>query len=791
MSIEGKVGQSRGKWMAICIFAVAAISAVGWTRLRVDSSLEPLLPENSQAAQTVLFLRDSSFAANAVLWFRLTGNGSVSDLIAAADATEKRLDPRLINHVIRPPSESSAVDQAIGLLDHAGELLDQNDLADLQKATTPEALRKRMRECYVQLVKPEGSFLQQIIRRDPLGVSTRILSRLYALSNGLGYRVQIKDGHLLSTDGRQLILVFQTSTTATSMASSEALVAHLNELAATAPPGVEIIPICGQIHTVQNEELMRHDVHLAGGINTVVFLLLFLLVSRDWRVAAVFLLPLVTAALTVGLCALIHPILSTMMVAMSFAMAGSAVDYGIYVYTAVRMGNDSNADMRRIRRPLLISHLTTLGVFVAFIFSKIPAYRQLGYLTSISLVLSLLSALFVLPKMLRARGNIVALGRGMGLDRWGKMMVPATIVGGILLIAGIVISRNIKFDSDVTRMDGVSASVKQAEKDFQKTWGRTDAELALLVVTGKTYDAAESANDQIYRIVPKLPDGELVSISSVWPSAATRCANDNRWRQFWSEPRIAKLRGDLAAAGEPYGFSAMAFDPFFQSLFKPSQVGDEPPQIISDIGEQFTARSNGDWQMLNYFEDTPANVAAVRAALGDRADVQIVSRGVLAQAFKDSAISETHLLVGISIGFIILSLLALTGSVVKSLIIMLPVVAGLVAMLAVLTMMSMSLSVLSVVAVIIVLALTSDYGVFAAYAYDGRETILGQGMASVHLSFAATLVGTSVMMFAKHPALFYVAVSLTAGLLGGYLVAFFVIPGICYLWTNRARARAV
>jgi len=775
--------------MAICIFAVAAVSAVGWTRLRVDSSLEPLLPENSHARQTVLFLRDSSFAANAVLWFRLTGNGSVTDLIAAADATEKRLDPRLITRVIHPPSESSAVDQAIGLLDHAGELLDQGDLDDLQKATTPEALRKRMRECFVQLVKPEGSFLQQIIRRDPLGVSTRILSRLYALSNGLGYRVQIKDGHLLSTDGRQLILVLQTSTTATSMASSETLVAHLHDLSAAAPPGIEIIPICGQIHTEQNEQLMRHDVHLAGAINTVVFLSLFLLVSRDWRVAAVFLLPLVTAALTIGLCALVHPSLSTMMVAMTFAMAGSAVDYGIYVYTAVRMGTELGADMRRIRRPLLISHLTTLGVFVAFTFSKIPAYRQLGYLTSISLVLSLLSALFVLPKILRARGSIVALGRGMGLDRWGKLMVPATIVGGILLIAGILISRNIKFDSDVTRMDGVSASVKQAEKDFQKTWGRTDAELALLVVTGKTREAAEMANDQIYRMVPKLPDGQFVSISSVWPSRATRDANEARWREFWSEQRVAKLRSDLATADEPYGFSATAFDPFFQSLSKPPS-GDEPPQIISDIGDQFSARSNGDWQMLNYFEDTLANVAAVRAALGDRMDVQVVSRGVLAQAFKESAVSETYLLIGISIGFIILSVLALTRSVVKSLIIMLPVAAGLVAMLAVLTMMSMSLSVLSVVAAIIVLALTSDYGVFAAYACDGRETILGQGMASVHVSFVTTLVGTSVMMFAKHPALFYVAVSLTAGLLGGYLVAFFVIPGICYLWASRARVGA-
>ncbi|MGD0463269.1 MAG: MMPL family transporter [Tepidisphaeraceae bacterium] len=788
MNVEG-LGRSRRKWMAICIFAVAAASAVGWLRLRVDSSLEPLLPEGSQAKQTVLFLRDSSFAANAVLWFRLTGSGSVSDLIAAADATEKRLDPRLINRVIQPPSESNAVDQAIGLLDHAGELLDPNDLADLQKATTPEALRKRMREIFVQLVKPQGSFLQQIIRRDPLGVSARILSRLYDLSNGMGFRVEIKNGHFLSSDGRQLILVLETSTTATNIVSSDQLVAHLQDLCAAAPPGIEIIPICGQIHTVQNEQLMRHDVHLSGAINTVVFLSLFLLVSRDWRVGAVFLLPLVTAALTIGLCALVHPSLSTMMVAMTFAMAGSAVDYGIYVYTAVRMGTDFRADMRRIRRPLLISHLTTLGVFVAFTFSKIPAYRQLGYLTSISLVLSLLSALFILPRMLRAGGNIVALGRGMLLDRWGKMMAPAVIAAAILLVAGIFFSRNIKFDSDITRMDGVSASVKQAEKDFQKNWGRTDADLALLVVTAPTRDAAELANDRIYPLIPQLPDGPFVSISSVWPSSATRHANEKRWRAFWSEQRVSKLRGDLAAAGEPYGFSATAFDPFFQGLANPPS-GDEPPEIITTMAGQFTARSNGNWQMLSYFDDTPANIAAVRAALRDRPDVQVVSRGVLAQAFKDSGISETHLLVGISVAFIIVSLLALTRSWVKSLIIMLPVLAGLVAMVAALSMMSMSLSLLTVIAAIVVLALTSDYGVFAAYACDGRETILGQGMASVHVSCGATAVGTGVMMFARHPALFYVAFSLTTGLLGGYLAAFFVIPGVCYLWAKGARRGA-
>ncbi|HEY1922883.1 MAG TPA: hypothetical protein VGG44_08950, partial [Tepidisphaeraceae bacterium] len=429
---------------------------------------------------------------------------------------------------------------------------------------------------------------------------------------------------------------------------------------------------------------------------------------------------------------------------------------------------------------------TTLGVFVAFTFSKIPAYRQLGYLTSISLILSLLSALFVLPHILTARGSIIGLGRGMRLDRWGKLMVPITLIAAILLVGGIIISRHITFDSDVTRMDGVSDSVKQNEKDFQKTWGRTETQMALLVVTAKTREAAEVTNDQVYRLMPKLHDGEFVSMSSVWPSAATRHSNEQRWREFWSPARISQVRNDLAVAGAPYGFSANAFDPFFQSLSKPS-AGDEVPEIISSIGDQFSARSNGDYQMLSFFEDTPENLATVRAAVGDQPGVQIVSRGVLAAAFKDSAISETHLLVSISVGFIILSVLVLTRSWIKSAIIMLPVISGLVAMLAVLAIMSMSLSVLSVVAAIIVLALTSDYGVFATYACDSDETILGQGMASVHVSFGATLVGTGVMLFAKHPALFYVAVSLTAGLLGGYLVSFFVIPAICYLWARYAR----
>jgi len=782
MSDDARAGRPLTKWILLCMLIVAGLSVAGWFRLRIDSSLEPLLPEKSEARRTVLFLRDSTFAAKVMLWFRLRGDGgNTADLIAAADATEKQLDPTLISRVIHPPREADALDQAIALMDHAGELLNADDVAELEKTTAPDALKKRMRELYLQLLQPQGSFFQPVMRRDPLGIETRILNRLRALTAGLNFNVEAKDGHLLNPDGRQMLLIMDSSTTATSIAGSERLVKHIQALCDAAPPGIEIIPRCAQIHTQQNNQLMKSDVNRAGAINGIAFLLLFLVVCRDWRVAAVFLLPIITIAATIGMCALVFPHLSTIVIGLAVTMAGSAVDYGIFVYTAVWLGSDSKADVRRIVRPLIICHLTTLGVFIALLFSHVPAYRQLGYLTSVSLILSLLGALFVLPTMLKPGGKIMALRKGMPLRQWGRLMVPLTIFGAVALLVAAFLARKISFDSDISKMDGVSAAVVKNEDDFKKTWSRAQNEMALLVVSGKTLDEAEQANDRMYRLAAdRVPEGQLVSLASFWPSAATRETNEARWWAFWTPSRIADVRRDVATAAAPYGFAADAFDPFFDSLTKPAPADDSSP-ILATVEQQFVATANGETQLLSFFPDTENNVTMMRSLVADHPEAQVVSRRALGQAFAESALSENRLLVGVSAAFIVLSLLVLTRSVIKSTIIMLPAIAGVIFMLATLTSLSLAISVVSIVVAILIMALASDYGVFAAYAWDNNESMLGQGMASMHLSSLSTLAGTASLIFAKHPALHLVGVSMTSGVLSGYLTAFIAIPGACRL----------
>jgi uncharacterized protein len=780
-----------GKWMILIIAVLAILAALGWAQVRIDTSLEPMLPQSSEARNTLRFLRDSSFASKAVLWFRLTGQDKTpSDLFAAADATEKKLDPKLITRVIRPPRGADALQEVLGLLDHAGELLTAQDLAELDTLSAPDALGKRLRECYLELLKPQGSLMQPVIRRDPLGINTRILARFYELSQGMGYNVQIQDGRLVHPDGRQLLLIVEAASSATNLAGSEALAAHLQSLCAAAPPGVQIVPICAQIHTAQNQQLMQHDIKWASVIDSVAFFLLFLAVRRDWRVAAVFLLPLVTILITIGLCALVFPNLSVIVIGMSITMAGSTMDYGIFVFTGLWLGADPKTDLQRMRKPLILCLLTTLGVFVAFLLSDIPAYRQLGVMTSISLILALLGAMFVLPVLPRPNRQSLPPRLGLPVRRWGAKMIPAVVAGGLLLTAAVILATRVRFDSDITKLDGITPAQRSAEAAFQSTWGRSDTEKALLVVTAKTRAQAEELSDQVNALMAgKIPQGRYVSLSSFWPSAATRHANQTRWRSYWTDQRLADLRRNLTAAGAPYDFSARAFEPFFQSLADPPQE-QTASQILSTVEEQFVARSGPDWQILNYFEDTPENLAAAAAATHDLPAVQIVSRGAVGAAFARSAVSESYLLVPIALALIIGSLIVMTRSAVQSALMLLPVIAGIVTMLAIMVALAIPISVITVVVGIFVLALTTDYGIFAVVGWNRDEGLLGQGMISMHLSAITTVIGSAALLLGIHPATFQVGVSLTAGLLIGYLTAFLMVPGLCYLRHRRKKEPA-
>lgn len=788
MDVERAKGLRRARLCGWMLAALAVVSIVGWTGIRFDSSLEVLLPEGSEARKTIVFLSNANFADKAVLWFRASDQATMEQLISAARQVEGRLDPTLIKRVIRPPRKSEALGEIIGLLDRAGELLGEEDLSDLEDAMAPESVRRRMRQHYMQLAKPEGAFMQRIIRRDPLGVSTRILERLLALSGAAGYRAEIRQGHFVHPDGRQLILVLETQFPMTNTTESRRVSEHLYSLCAQVSPEIQVTPICGHTHTAMNFQAFRGDIQRTSYVAVAGFIIVFLGAYRDWRATLVFLIPILSIGIAIGLSALVWPDLSIMVIGLAATMAGIAVDYGIHVYASVRKEAEPYAAARRIVRPLTTGMVTTLGVFVAFLFARVPAYRQLGMMAGGSLVLSLVAALLVLPAIIRP-ARISPVNRGITLRRWGGRTVGVALAGCAVLITLAVLARGVRFDFELSRLDGVGAEVLQVEEDFRQTWQRGDGSTAIVAVTGATRNEAKESCDRVFRLlVDRFPKGQFVSLSSLWPSDATRQANATRWGAFWHPDRIARLRAILEEAGTAYDFSADAFEPFFENLSGKAQGPPKTDGVLTAIERPFIMHANGKWQALSYFPDTTENMAKVRDLLQNEPEAQIVSRRALGRALGDAAASESRLLMRISVVFILAANLAIMRRFGDMILALLPAMAGLAVTLALSAVTSLTLNLASIIAVIAVIGLCVDHGAFVVHAWNRSDATLLSGLASVHLAAGTTLIGAGSLLFARHPALFTVGVTLLAGVLAGYLTAILILPGLCHLrdqWRSR------
>jgi len=184
--------------------------------------------------------------------------------------------------------------------------------------------------------------------------------------------------------------------------------------------------------------------------------------------------------IAIGLCGLLASSISTLVLGLASAIVGDAVIYGIHVYGAARQEASPYAAARRIAKPLLVGMLTTLAVFAASSFSRIPAYRQLGLMASVSLLLSLLTALYLLPALLppgrsstRRQGYAAApVGPADGPDR------PAGL--------GPAGCRRLPRNPEYFRLRHRAVGWRQPggcrrRADFQRTWGRGDGELAIVV----------------------------------------------------------------------------------------------------------------------------------------------------------------------------------------------------------------------------------------------------------------------------------------------------------------------
>ncbi|MCK5849521.1 MAG: hypothetical protein KAH23_01305 [Kiritimatiellae bacterium] len=769
--------ERKKKTVLLCLFAVTLLAAVCVRFLPFENKLDVMLPGDEQLQRMVSFLHEADLAGKVVVSFR---GDDREVLVNVVDRFASSVGPPMIMGVMAKISNADMMQDMLFFLHNAPQILDKDDLSALSKRLDAESVGRNLRKRYLQLLKPGGAFMSGMIREDPLGINGIVLGRVGRLQSSLGYDVNIEDGYLVSRDGKHIITVLDTSVSLTDGDGSRRLMAYLHARLQGLPGKVKADVICAHSHTVSNEDVIKRDIKITLTVACVAFLILFLIYFRDPRAVLVFLLPAGAVLLSLNITALIVGRLSGLVIGLGSVIAGIAVDYGIHVYVAVRQNDDAVEAVLEVARPVVLGSLTTISVFIAFMLSSIEGYRQLAWFSIISIVISLCYALFVLPHCLKS--GVMNQGR-RGLCRWKfpghRINIGVAAIFAVLLVAGAVAAVHVRFDTEIAGLDGTEKSIIEGEERFQKVWATGENMPAMLVVTAADRESAEGKNEQVYRDArTKLGDDNLVSFASIWPPQNIRKENLRRWQQFWSDDRENILRMLLAEKGKEFSFSEDAFAPFFENLHRVKSVSSAPATnvLFENLQERFVQKHGDEWRIISFFPDKKENMSVVREITARHSNVFSVSRRNLAVILSALVVNEVVRISLVATCLILLVTFLLLGDVRMASVALAPAVAGVVLLLAAMSVLDICLNISNLIAGIVVVGLCIDYGIFMVYACANR---IGRGAAmSVSLSAATTLVGAGVLLFAQHPALFSIGLTLVIGILAGYLTAMLVVPSL-------------
>jgi predicted exporter len=783
---------SRRKRVVVGLAVVATVaSGIGVKSLSLDNNVELMLPGNDEIRRSIRFLRESHFSDKVIISLAMEpSDQSQEELFQAVRQLEGQLGPPFVSKVVSGFFEADILSQTLSSLNNFPQLFDEAASSRIDSQITPEGVKAILRTNFRQLINPASAFFAPLVQSDPLGIGSEIFRSLHQSSSHLEYEVEIQNGFFVSRDHQHALLLLQTPIPVTDASRARELLTYLREKMEILPDSVSADVIAGHLHTISNEDVIKRDIWTALSIAGAAFILLFFFLFRDIRAIILILVPLASLLVSINLASIVLSRLSYFIVGMGGVVAGIAVDYGIHVYLAVRSADGRADAVKLVAQPVVVGALTTLGVFFAFFFSTVQGYHQLAFFSILSIVLSLAYALFVLPHFF-ARPCPLRPKRTPRQPRFSQLQSRsgAIVACWAVVMTGALISlSHLTLDSDITHFDGSEPYVLAAEQEFHQVWGGRDPP-AIFVVPGDSLDQALRRNRLVYRdAIAVVGEEEFSSLSTIWPLAEERAANTARWTDFWKQGREAKLKRLLREHGAAFGFSGDAFSPFFENLYRDPGSDTELGElgVFSLLKERFVQEQKDGYQVLSFLPDEDRFVSQLSAISEGYPGTFLVSRSALSRALSEAVSSEIVFLSAIAALLIPILACLLLKDIRLTALSLVPVATGIMVVLGLIPLLGLSLNAPSVISAMVVAGLCIDYGIFIVY--DCHYHLEADTRTAVTLSAVTTLIGTAVLLFARHPILFSIGVTMVTGVVAGYLSSMFVVPSF-YQFLVQKRVR--
>ncbi len=801
LKISEWLGKGRARlWLLLAV--VTALVVFGASRLKVSEDLADFFPEEDRGRLEVLGRLRSMDRLTFILEAQAERStdaspsmGASERLVDAGELLAGRLETAFEGEArVQLYYGTEVTDSMVAFVyRHLPILLTEKDYATVDSLFRPEMVGERLRLVRELLLSPAGSELSPYLGRDPLLLGLPVLGRLRDL--GVTGTLSMDDGYLFSADGKRLLLFVDLASDFMSKTEGASVTSRVRECVERlhredGVQGIEVYCYGAPLVTEANSECVKSDEVLTLGVSLCILFVLLVLVFRSMRSVALLFAPVAFGGLfAMAVTAAMGVELSQMALGAGATIMGLGLSYSIHVVTHGVHVSSVRQLIEEMAWPMTVGSVTTIGAFVALLFTSSVVLRDIGLFASLTLVGTLVFCLVFLPPMVKvgASGRGWAFGlmeRVAGYDysrnKW--------LVGGltVVFVVSLFFFNDVRFNCDMSGLNYEGDRwLQKSLTVMEETLGIGGHESAV-VVTGGSAEALADNAERFSSEADSLLGKGLVSVKSIGrcalPSRHVASERAELWNKIFSGERVDTVLAVLRSEGRAMGFAEGAFDGFARLVRqKAEEECVEAEELMrTPVFSEWVSEGDGEL-LMSYRLEVDMDVRdEVFSRLGGVDGCVVADMGYYSREATRLMVDDFNWLLWLSSVIVAVALILSYGRVELFLLTFMPMVVGWVIILGLMAIFGVEFNVVNIILSTFIFGVGDDYSIFImdglqGWYARGRRVMAGHKTA-IMLSALAAMAGLGAQVFGRHPAVHSLGMISIFGLAAVIVTSFVVQP---------------
>ncbi len=759
----------------LLIFALTAAFIAVFAALRLHNAVFDENPFDILAVVNDSILSQKKAAENLDFSKKVYFNISGKNALTAAEDLSERLEKSGAK-VNRPKTSPENFESAIDNITNSFAYIFYANYESFLNSLKKEETKKRLAEYKRKMLSPEGAVAKKILAKDPFGMCNVVFGYLAAFKDE---NCEINNGFLCK-DGNVLLVA-----TVDFPPSNTQKAANFCEFAENATQkidkkfGTKTAFSGGCITGAENAKISKSESSKSLYI-TAVLLACICAVAFKRKLNLIFAIIPSLAGMALAFCILtvVYDKISAIALAFAAIAVGVGIDYAIHIIYAVESGRTPNKIAADFAKPVCIAAGTSIAAFAIIFFFSNTGFAQLGVFGALGILLTAVFTLclpFLYKKanlqkttVFEKFGRIVCRIQ----KRFGKVLFA---VAALSVLPALFFAHNIKFESDINSLNGISAQRKADLQLIGKLWANALYNDTYAVVYADTPEALRQNNELLAEFL-KGQNLDFKSASVLCPSNKSAQKSLEIWRKFWASPQGKQAVANFYESAKELGFKPEFFKDAVLNAQNAHNMESLQKTPFSDFAENFISQKAALTVIKNVDGENFENLERKLREFMPSASLYN------ARAFGENMASLSKIWTAkfacFAVLFAVAYLLFMFKSAKKTLVVMLSVFLGILWAAALMGIFKISVNPVNAIFVIFAICLAQDYAVFTICAKSGNFAP-AKTQACVALSALTTIIAFGSLALTQSPVLKSLGAAAALSILCVYLASTCITYPLC------------